>query len=135
MKRKFNSFALFVSGTFAVLIILSAQKKSVSDTVLAADLAQVVNLKTANQSLKRPTYQTVSIGYGASQSQACSMEPETRFIQDGKTFSTGTIVYWTPAFTLPITGRAFFTDAATGKIWNVNSATGVIGTFTENYCP
>ncbi|MBS1575018.1 MAG: hypothetical protein JST09_06900 [Bacteroidetes bacterium] len=89
-----------------------------------------VDLKTTPKAF----YKTVSIKYGNSTAQACVREAETRFIPDSKSFTTGTTVFWTPAFTLPITGYAYFVDASTGKIWNVNSSTGVIGTLYGT-CP
>ena len=136
MKSRFIQHILITTGALWLFTILWAQKHTAVSNFPGTAVTKVATSEITVQPAKGSAYQTVSIGYGSSQTQACSMDPETRFMDDNPGYvTTNEQVFWTPALTLPITGRKYFTDGATGKIWNVDPTTGIIGTFTGNYCP
>lgn len=72
-------------------------------------------------------------GLGSSTQAACE-SAYTFFFNNTLTVQSGTIIYWDPSLSTPVTWGTLVVDHSTNKIYNFNASTSTIGTFTGNYC-
>lgn len=148
MKEKFKLKRILLTCLMlGFLTNLQAQKQTVSETVLpvSTNITQFANLKVTDYpSFSKTTssmvlnkvpfaYDVIWIGFSDSGYGLCGGS-EGRFIaKNSGGFFIGQTVYWDTGLQYPLTGAYIRDDAdATGKIYNLSS--GVIGSFTGNYC-